>query len=221
MSKLSKYLNVFRDIDYTTFSYWGDDLEEQIKELSRDHDEIIYLPELSMSIGGYAFADTSEQFGWMFFQIGDGQYEMSRYHLSDMVHHDAYIVPMETLSELRDERDMLMEHTGTLEVVASDPNFDIIRFTDGGGRVVSYWTSDEKSENYTRISVPEAYGAILANPQTTIVISKAGLAWEVLSAMVQASRDHQEIDPESDEAIEFQALASVDMGGVMARLIGQ
>src|SRR5690625_2842813 len=147
MSKRSKYLNAFRDIDYTTFSYWGDDLEEQIKELSRDHDEIIYLPELSMSIGGYAFADTSEQFGWMFFQIGDGQYEMSRYHLSDMVHHDAYIVPMETLSELRDERDMLMENTGTREVVASEPNVDMIRCMDGGGRVERSCTSGDKYDN--------------------------------------------------------------------------
>src|SRR5690625_6038796 len=111
MSKLSKYLNVFRDIDYTTFSYWGDDLEEQIKELSRDNDEIIYLPELSMSIGGYALADTSEQVGWMFFRIGDGQDEMSRYPLSDMVHRDADIVVLERLSELRDEPDVLAGET--------------------------------------------------------------------------------------------------------------
>src|SRR5699024_8619158 len=204
MSKLSKYLSDFINTDYMTFAYWGDDLLDQIKELSREYSEIIYLPELSMSIDGYAFADTAEQLGWMIFKISDGEYEMSRYHLSDLVHHDNYIVPMETLSELRDERDMLMKHTGDMKIVALSQDFDINIVTDGSGRVVSYWSEAADDGSYTRVSAAEAYEMILANPKTTTVMEQAGVVWRMLSAMVRASRDHQEIDPESDEAIEFQ-----------------
>lgn len=219
MSKLSAHLDDFRSNDYMEFSYHGDDIEQQIKNLSRDYDEIIYLPGLSMSIGGYAFADTAHQFGWMVFETSEGEYEILRHHLSQVTHHGSYIAPMGEFEYLRDEREMLAEHTGEMGVVAISQDFDIVRVTDSDGRVVSYWGGSALDGSYRQVTMSEAYELVLSNPKTTTVIGGAGIVWAMVSAMVSAIRDYSETDPGSNDHVEFRALGNVDFSRVVHSLI--
>lgn len=208
MTTASKMMAYFIKNDRFDFKYDGD-MYARIMFLKGAVKEVEYLPGLATAIGGYAFADWGEQLAWTVVEKTEGVYDVTRYFIEEV------IAQYDTFGDdLESERDHVVAMMGDdIEVACSTAGWSIRRTVPVDRSEARYWIRKSAGEPFKPILDADAFTHVLRSDGDVHVEKGLGVAWDVISAVVEAREGYSDHDESAAE--DLATLSFFDLNEVL------